>query len=139
MTRLPTLITCRSAIELRDEGIRYANLRAGMLSAILAGLAAATGPWWLREAWISYPLLAAATAGAGVVAYFCGSRAEFPHTPRLTLAEMEAMRDDLQLSPGVLQQTYGAVLHGSFDEHRAIETADNFLNRIKTRKFPMRG
>lgn len=134
--RLPTLVTYRSATELRDAGIRYAYRRAGMHIGIVVGLVAASVAQYLAmvagaEIGILEWMLFIFGIASIFVAGYCGRTAEFPQCPRITLEELDAMRNEMGLLPEVFRQTHDSVLHGSFEEHRAIDDTAVILERVK--------
>ena len=134
--RLPTLVTYRSAAELRDAGIRYAHLRACMHVGLWIGMSAASTALYI--VWsenpannvLLLPLLICGVISMSI-AGVCAKTADFPHTPRLTLEELDAMRNDMGLSPEIFRQTHDSVLQGSFAEHKAIEQTDAVLARVQ--------
>ena len=133
--KLPILVTLRSAAALRDDAILYAYCRAGFhVCLLLAVVSGVVGQCLLvytdAAGWVS-GLFAVCMVVFGFVAYFCGEKMEYPHFPRLTLDELEAMRDDMGLSPENYMQTHNNVLHASRQEMQAMETADSLLNAIK--------
>lgn len=136
MNKFPTLVTFRSAIQLRDAGIRYAYLKVGlfigMTIALLAGCVALFA--LARAEYAGFVWIALVTAFGGVaVAYSCARKAEFPHLPRLTLDELEAMQQDMGLPSAVIRQTQDCVLHGSKEEHLAAEEAQALLRKAGRR------
>lgn len=134
--RLPTLVTYRSAVELRDAGIRYAYRKAGMHAGLLIGPIAASVALYLvwsentASSVLLLPLLIVGVLSIAI-AGVCGKAAEFPHAPRLTLEELDTMRNDMGLSPEIFRQTHDSVLQGSFAEHKAIEQTDAVLARVQ--------
>ena len=131
MEQLPTLVTYRSAIALRDAGIQYAYRKAGMYAGSLVALCAmAVGAYFMvtgRELPLTLLLLGFLALG---IAYRCAEKAVFPQEPRLTLEELDTMRNDIGLRPDVFKQTHDSVLHGSDDEHQAIDKANAVLTQI---------
>lgn len=134
--RLPTLVTYRSAVELRDAGIRYAYLKACMHAGLMIGMINVCVVVYLT--WSEHPassvlLLPLLIVGvlSIAIAGVCGKAAEFPHAPRLTLEELDTMRNDMGLSPEIFRQTHDSVLQGSFAEHKAIEQTDAVLARVQ--------
>lgn len=131
MEKLPTLVTYRSAIDLRDAGIRYAYLKAGMYAGSFVMLCAmAVSAYFLMTGQVpplTLPFLGIFAVG---IAYWCAEKAIFPHTPRLTLEELESMRSDIGLRPDVFKQTHDSVLHGSENEHQAIDKANALLRKV---------
>ncbi len=134
MKRLPTLITYRSAEAMRDDAIRFANRKMGLHIGLLVGLLCMLGAMRLvttgADEVLSYALLGIG-ASALAAAYYCGKTMDFPHCPRLSLEELETMRNEMGLRSEVYQQTHDSVLHGTFDEHRAIKQTDDVLAKIK--------
>lgn len=65
------------------------------------------------------------------IAIYSSKTMEFPQFPRLSIEELETMRYDMGLRPDVFSQTYGAVLHGTPEEHRAIYAADAVISKIQ--------
>lgn len=134
--KLPTLVTYRSAEALRDSGIRYAYLKAGML--VSFAIAILLGACGLRLIFGSHepvnslvwPLLIFSIA-AGAAAAACGRAMEYPHCPRLTLEELETMRNEMGIPPNVFQQTHDSVLHGSMDEVHAGWKTQELIQRFK--------
>lgn len=134
--KLPTLVTYRSAEALRDSGIRYAYLKAGMLAALaIAVLLGASVLWLIVKSpehtgplrWLLLGLEFAACAAVAV----CSRAIEYPQTPRMTLDELEAMRDKMGVPAHVFQQTHDSVLHGSMDEVHAGWKAQELFQRLK--------
>ena len=134
MKRLPTLIPYRSAEAMRDDAIRFAyrkmGLRLGVPVAILCLLAAMRLLTTGSDELLVYALLGGGAFALAVVGY-CGKTMEFPHCPRLSLEELELMRNEMGLRPDIYRQTHDSVLHGTFDEHRAIEQTNDVLAKIK--------
>lgn len=134
--RLPTLVTYRSAVELRDAGIRYAYLKACMHAGLMIGMINACVVVYLTwsehpaSSTLLLPLLIVGSISVATAAA-CGKTAEFPHAPRLTLEELDNMRNDMGLSPQVFRQTSDSVLQGSFAEHKAIAQTDAVLARVQ--------
>jgi hypothetical protein len=90
----PTLIIYRSAEALRDAGIRYAYMKAGMIASMGVFVLAGAGAIWLLlentqqfVAW-SWLLLVIELATA-VAATLFGRAAKFPHCARMTLEELD--------------------------------------------------
>lgn len=134
MKRLPTLVTYRSAEDLRNAGIRFAYRKAGLYVGTLVVLLCMVAGIRLILSGVDNGLMLALFAIGGVslcVALYSAKTMEFPHSPRLSLVELEAMRDDMGLLPAVFKQTRDSVLHGTLEEHRAIETADVVLSNIQ--------
>ena len=134
--RLPTLVTYRSAVELRDAGIRYAYLKACMHAGLMIGMINACVVVYLI--WSEHPassvlLLPLLIVGvlSIAIAGVCGKAAEFPHAPRLRLEDLDTMRNDMGLSLEIFRQTHNSVLQGSFAEHKAIEQTDAVLARVQ--------
>lgn len=134
MSSRPTLITYRSAVELRDLGIRYAYMKAGMhiallVSAALLGVASSLA-WNGTTNQILAALLIGALLSTGLAIY-CGHNTEFPHTPRITLEELELMSDELHVPRAVIQQTKERALIGTIEEIKAIFQAEAFVERAR--------
>ena len=131
MEQLPTLVTYRSAIDLRDAGIQYAYRKAGMYAGSFVMLCAmAVGAYFLvtgQEVPLTLLFLGFLALG---IAYWCAEKAVFPQEPRLTLEELESMRSDIGLRPDVFKQTHDCVLHGSENEHQAIDKANALLRKV---------
>lgn len=130
----PTLVTLESAEAFRDAGIRYAQMRTGLW---LGGAAAcALGAYaaanleadWSLWTWLA---LLSAWAAALAVGFYCGNRSEFPHTPRVSLDDLQTMRDDMGLPAAVFAQTHDAVIHGTVDDWRAMRGAKALIERSK--------
>lgn len=131
MKRLPTLVTYRSAEELRDAGMRFAYRKAGLyVGALVAILSVFAATWSGVASELMFVLFGVGVVALAVASY-CGRTLEFPHCPRLSLEELESMRDDMGLPPEVFRQTHDNVLHGSFEEHRAITKTNAVLAKIK--------
>ena len=131
MDKLPTLITHRSAEELRDAGIAYAYKKAGLHVGLVVVFAVIGANVFLYLSGKETPLaLLLIGVVAMAAAFWCGHTAVYPHTPRLTLEELDTMKNDIGLRPDVFKQTYDSVLHGSAEEHQAIEKAHVVLEQI---------
>lgn len=143
-TSLPILVTYRSAEALRDAGILYAYLKAGKLVSFATSAISSTIALWLLsinpEHHLAHPLVwlllaIAITAGLAIVA--CDRVMEFPHSPRLTLDELESMKNEMGLSPQVFQRTHDSVLHASMDEIQAMKKTNHLIQRlIKSSRQP---
>ncbi len=133
--KLPTLVTLRAARALRDEGIRYAYQRAGLYAGLILGPCISAGATYCVGDPTHPTALIFSVAGLLLMALgaFVGTRATYPQTPRLTLEEIERMRDDMGLPPSVFRQTHDNVLHGSPAEHQAAATTDELLSRLQKR------
>lgn len=132
--RLPTLVTYRSAQALRDDGIRYGYLKAGMYAGYALGLISGGVALYLiltgsSSGWPTELMIF--NIGANIGGLVCSRFASFPHTPRLTLEELNVMANDMGLPQAIFRQTDEAVLHGSFDEFRAIEQTNVILARAQ--------
>lgn len=127
--RPPTLVTYRSAEEMRDAGIRYAYRMAVVIGCgSIAALCALTGPLLmlsqLEHGWASI-LMAVAVLAAGAAFYgHETARAKYPRHPRLTLAELNAM-SGMRLPPEVMEQTIDSVLIGTPEEFGALPASVN--------------
>lgn len=134
--RLPTLVTYRSAEALRDDGIGYGYRKAAMHFSLLVAVAA--GGFAQVQTMSSGTVgnitlvLLLIAAAAATIAFYCGKTAEYPHFPRLTLEELEAMREEMALPPAVCQQTENSVLIGSAAEIRAMNLTDSLLERVRS-------
>ncbi|ART61468.1 hypothetical protein CBP36_21100 (plasmid) [Acidovorax carolinensis] len=133
---LPTLVTYRSAEAFRDAGIRYAYMRAGMVASLVIVVLAGSGVAWLIlkspeqiGPWV-WLLLGIAFAAVGATAVF-GRAVDFPHTPRMTLEELETMRVDMEIPPYVFQRTNDSVLHGSMEEVDAGWKARELVQKLR--------
>lgn len=127
MKRLPTLITLRSAEVLREEAMQFAYRKVGMHVGVLLAAVCMS---------ISLHLALAGDSVGGVsiglalvsplllgVAWYCGRTLSFPHCPRLTFAELDAMRNDMGLPAEVLEQTYDSVVVGSDEDWQSVKRA----------------
>ena len=132
----PILVTYRSAEALRDAGIKYAYFKAGVFAAFLVEVFFLMCGLWLVSrspehphplAWLA--LLFAIASGLVMVA--CGRAIEFPHCPRLTLDELETMKNGMGLSATIFQRTHDSVLQGSMDEMRSIWKAQDLIQRLR--------
>lgn len=90
----PVIVTYRSAVALRDAGIRYGILRAGQYASFVfwAGffLVAVGGLLGLLpRVTVAIGILGIVLTVAG--AYLCATKIEFPHAPRIFTAELEAL------------------------------------------------
>lgn len=134
----PTLISMRSAVEWRDAGMRYAYLKAGGIAAVATTLILCFGLGLLVIEkstsnillTLSLNVLAFVSLGAALL---CARKMSFPHFPRMTLEELECMRNEMGIPASVYQRTHDRVLHGSFDEHNAIEITGNLLKNLGIR------
>ncbi len=141
MERTPTLVTYRSAIELRDAGIEYAYRKLGMhvgLFVVLCVMAASVFYLVTGKGLPPLVLLLIGLAAMGVAAW-CAEKAVFPQEPRLTLDELETLRNDMGIPADVFKQTHDSVIHGSIEEHQAMEGANTVLNRIARAAAPFKG
>lgn len=133
MKRLPTLITYRSAEVMRDDAIRFAYRKMGLHIGLLIGLLCLFAAMRLvttgSDELLMYALLGVGAAALAAACY-CGKTMDFPHCPRLSLEELELMRNEMGLRTDVYQQTHDTVLHGTFDEHRAMKQTDEVLAKI---------
>lgn len=134
--KLPTLVTYRSAEAFRDAGIRYAYLKAGMVTSFAIAVVLVSAVLWLvlknpeqtdPLAWLL--LCIAVAASAGMV--LCARAVEFPHCPRMTLEELEIMRTEMGIPGQVFQQTHDSVLQGSMEEVHAGWKAQELIQRFK--------
>ncbi|WP_291519319.1 hypothetical protein [Acidovorax sp.] len=132
----PILVTYRSAEELRDAGIKYAYLKAGVFAAFWLAVFFLMCCLWLLSrspehphplAWLAFVL----GISSGLVMMACGRAIEFPHCPRLTLDELEIMKNGMGLSDITFQRTHDSVIHGSVDEVRAIWKAQDLIQRLR--------
>lgn len=133
MNRFPTLVTYRSALAMRDEAIGFAYRKVGHRVGCFVGLLCMLAAVYLLVSgagllWVGLLLMGGACALG--VAFYCARTLDFPHFARLSLEELELMRDEMGLRPDVYLQTHGSVLHGSLDEHRAIKLADGVLAKV---------
>lgn len=134
--KLPTLITLRSAYSFRDEGIHYAMLRCGLflglaIAMIALGLAQYFAMGGELDSDTATWLLLTVCGIALVTVAYCSRRAKYPHFPRLTLDELEALQYEMGLSAENFKRTSDSVLHGSFEEHRAMDTTDTILDKLR--------
>lgn len=132
---LPTLVTYRSAEALRDSGIRFAYLRSGMLASCVIAVLLIGVALWLKVKspetdTLIWLLVGLSVAAVAAMAGF-GHAMEFPHSPRMTMEELETMRVEMGIPDHIYQQTNAAVLHGSMDEIRAGWKAEEVIQRIK--------
>ena len=132
--RLPTLVTYRSAEALRNDGIGYGYRKAAMHFSLLIAVAAGgfAEVQTICPGTVGTITLLLIAAAAAAIAFYCGKTSEFPHFPRLTLEELEAMREDMALPPAVCQQTENSVLIGSAAEIRAMNLTDSLLERVRS-------
>lgn len=134
-SKAPTLVTYRSAEALRDAGIRYAYMKAGMFASLVASALFGAGGLWILLRGLDGPhplvwLLLVLAVASGLISVACGRAMEFPHFPRLTLDELEIMKSGMGLSAKNFQLTHDSVLHGSEDEVRSIWKANELLQRL---------
>lgn len=132
--RLPTLVTFRSAQDLRDAGIHFAYRKAGLNVGLLVAILSMAAVLHIRLygaddtfMWALFGVSAISVC----IAIYSSKTMEFPQFPRLSIEELETMRYDMGLRPDVFSQTYGAVLHGTPEEHRAIYAADAVISKIQ--------
>lgn len=134
--KLPTLVTYRSAEALRDSGIRYAYLKAGMLASFAIAVLLGACVLWLiatptgNSVFLGWVLLGFAVASGAATAVF-GRAMEFPQSPRMTQEELDSMRDEMGIPAHVFRQTHDSVLHGSMEEVHAGWKARELIERFK--------
>lgn len=112
---LPILVTLRSAEEMRDAGIRFAYLRAGMFVSLFIVLIMVACFVYLTEgssrqivplAGLFMGLVFAAVVTIGM----CTRAMEFPQYPRLEREELDAMQNQMGIPAHVFRQTHDNVV-----------------------------
>ena len=129
MKKLPTLVTYRSAIELRDNAIRYAYHKSMMVfGCFLVANGVVLGSNLLltsSDTFSSYMLFAVAVPGLILAVWFHKLSERFVRYPRLSFDELDDMQARMGLSAEIFQQTHDAVIHGTAEDHVADQAAES--------------
>lgn len=134
MKRLPTLITYRSAMVMREEAIQFAYRKMGQYVSMLVGSMSMAAGAWLILTGASNALLwslLVVSLASSIAATYCGRTMSFPHCPRLSFEELDAMRDDMGLPAEVIHQTRDSVVLGSEEDWKAARQAEAVVAKIQ--------
>lgn len=121
--RMPTLVTYRSAEEMKRAGIRYGAIKAVQTFAILLAFMAVSCGLVLQSELPGWAALGALWGiGVAIVCYKLSGDmvCNGDLSPRLSFEELDAMKSHMGIPSSVFEQTNSAVLHGTKEDHRKM-------------------